>query len=130
MGAMGNEPETTETTEIVILLAEDDHLVRSLIRNVLSVEGYKVLSAVDGQEALELSRGYEGAIHLLVSDIKMPNMDGLQLINHVQKERPEIKILLMSGKLSGEIPVHYEPDSFLRKPFLAKTLRSAVKMLL
>jgi two-component system, cell cycle sensor histidine kinase and response regulator CckA len=127
---MDIKAENQTIVERVILLAEDDHLVRNLIQNVLSVEGFTILSAVDGEEALELSRSYDGPIQLLLSDIKMPKMNGLQLIEHIIRERPETKVLLMSGKWSGEIPKSEPPISFLRKPFLAKTLRSAVNTLL
>jgi CheY-like chemotaxis protein len=114
--------------ERVILLAEDDQLVRALIQNVLKGEGFTILSAVDGEEALELSRRYDGPIQLLLSDITMPKMNGLELLEHITRERPEIKVLLMSG-FSGEVPKARPSINLLRKPFLAETLRSAVKTL-
>jgi two-component system cell cycle sensor histidine kinase/response regulator CckA len=125
-GAVGVEDQTTG--QRVILLAEDDELVRNLIQTVLTREGYSILSAQDGEEALLLSRQYSGQIELLLTDVKMPKMDGLQLRDHLLRERPDIKILLISGRLSGQLSdktIH-----FLRKPFLAKTLRAAVKSLL
>jgi two-component system, cell cycle sensor histidine kinase and response regulator CckA len=114
----------------VILLAEDDELVRNLIHMVLSREGYTMLSAPDGEEALLLSREYPGPIELLLTDVKMPKMDGWQLRDHLRRERPDTKVLLISGRLSGEIPASETSVHFLRKPFLAKTLRSAIKTLL
>src|SRR5450432_3345632 len=103
----------------VILLAEDDELVRNLVRTVLTNEGYVLLCAPDGEEALMMSRGHRGPIGLLRTDVKMPGMDGLQLGAQIRRERPETKVLLMSGKISGEIPAGEESVHFLRKPFLA-----------
>ncbi len=113
----------------VILLAEDEQLVRDLVENVLTLQGYLLLCAADGMEALEISRSYPGEIQLLLSDMKMPKMDGLELSRHIALERPTTKVLLMSG-ISGEIPVSDMPSNFLRKPFLAQTLRAAVSVLI
>jgi two-component system cell cycle sensor histidine kinase/response regulator CckA len=114
----------------VILLAEDDELVRNLVRTVLIKEGYSILCATDGVEALSLSRTHPGPIELLVTDVKMPKMDGLQLREHIRRERPGTKVLLMSGRMSGEIPAGDRAVNFLRKPFLVNTLRTAIKTLL
>jgi two-component system cell cycle sensor histidine kinase/response regulator CckA len=114
----------------VILLAEDDELVRTLIQNVLTREGYSILCATDGIEALSLSRTHPGPIELLLTDVKMPKMDGLQLREHIRRERPETKVLLMSGRMSGEIPASDRAVNFLRKPFLVNALRTAKKTLL
>jgi|SRR5262244_802647 len=127
---MNPELQTPVNGQPVILLAEDDRLVRNLIQAVLGQEDYTVLSAEDGVDALEKSRNYPGEIQLLLSDIKMPRMDGLELSQHVMKQRPGIKVLLMSGKLSGEALVNPGASNFLRKPFMAQTLRSMVKTLL
>jgi DNA-binding NtrC family response regulator len=125
----GNLEEQTRGRR-VILLAEDDDLVRNLILSVLIREGYSILSAQNGEEALLLSREYIGAIELLLTDVKMPKMDGFQLRDYIMKERPDIKILVMSGKLSGELPTSDKAVNFLRKPFLAQTLRAAIKTVL
>jgi two-component system cell cycle sensor histidine kinase/response regulator CckA len=128
---MNNDSIRDHTTgQRVILIAEDDDLVRKLIRNVLVSDGYTLLSATDGEEALLLSRNFAGHIELLVTDVKMPKMDGLQLRDHMLRERPETKILLMSGRLSGHLPASDHPTHFLRKPFRPETLRTAVKSLL
>lgn len=126
---MAEEPQLLKSEERVILLAEDDELVRNLVQAILSREGYTVLSASDGIDALEVSRAWSGEIQLLLSDDRMPRMDGIELSEQIQNERPAIKVLLMSGKLSGEALVSRDAN-FLRKPFLADTLRSKVKTML
>src|SRR6266571_3140294 len=89
--------------QFVILLAEDETLVRNVVRAMLTEAGYAVLDAVDGEHALEVSRRYDGSIHMLLSDIKMPRMNGIELSEQISRERPGIKVLLMSGKPSGEL---------------------------
>jgi CheY-like chemotaxis protein len=75
-----------EPKETVILLAEDEPVVRNLIGLVLSKEGYSVLTAKDGQEALEICRLFKEPIHLLLTDKTMPQMNGLELAESVLKK--------------------------------------------
>ena len=70
-------------------------------------------TAEDGEQALDLSRGFHGTIHVLVSDIEMPKLDGLALREQILRERPPVKVLLMSGS-AGE---PFEDVAFLPKPF-------------
>jgi CheY-like chemotaxis protein len=107
---------------LVVLLADDELVVRSLAQSVLTREGYRVLNAVNGEHALEVSRAYSGPIDLLLTDVKMPKMDGLELSGHIARERPGIKILFMSGKQSGEMIVLGQKMEFIRKPFLPNDL--------
>jgi DNA-binding response OmpR family regulator len=129
-GAMGSELSTGTRASMVVLLADDELVVRSLARSVLTRAGYKVLDAVDGEQALEVSRQYTGPIDLLLTDVKMPKMDGLQLSAQISRERPGIKILLMSGRPSGELIVLGEKMPFLRKPFLPDVLCERLNSLL
>jgi CheY-like chemotaxis protein len=106
----------------VILIAEDEAMVNTLLHLTLERAGYVVLSAHDGEEALQLSHSYPGTIDLLLTDMVMPNMTGLELCRSIGSERPETKILFMSGShrpASGE--------HFLEKPFTPKELRTAVR---
>src|SRR5690349_5263249 len=89
----------------VVLLAEDDVMVRNVARRVLEAEGYCILTAAHGEEALKISEKYPGPIHLLLSDVRMPVMDGLRLKEQVVTRRPEIKVLLMSGEAPSPIDV-------------------------
>jgi DNA-binding response OmpR family regulator len=127
---MGNGTSNGERTSLVVLLADDELVVRSLAQSILTRAGYRVLNAVDGEHALEVSRGYSGPIDVLLTDVKMPKMDGVELSAHILKERPETKILLMSGKDSGEIMVLGRKMQFLRKPFLAKELSEKISSIL
>jgi two-component system, cell cycle sensor histidine kinase and response regulator CckA len=121
---------TNKRTSVVVLLADDELVVRSLARSVLVSAGYKVLDATDGEHALEVSRGYPGSIDVLLTDVKMPKMNGPELSAQVTVERPGIKILFMSGKTSGDLVVQGQKIDFLRKPFQAETLCDKINSLL
>jgi two-component system, cell cycle sensor histidine kinase and response regulator CckA len=116
--------------ETVILLAEDEALVRNLVQLMLTREGYAVLSANDGQEALELSEAFKDPIHLLLTDVRMPRMDGITLKELVRTQRPEIKVIVMSGETANIIAIENTPDAFLRKPFIPPTLLKCVQRVL
>ncbi len=79
------------------MLAEDEILVRHLARDVLSSEGYRVLEAGDGQEAVEIAADFDGPIDLLVTDIVMPRMSGIELTDTLRRTRPGIPAVLLSG---------------------------------
>jgi two-component system, cell cycle sensor histidine kinase and response regulator CckA len=117
-------------TSSVVLVAEDEVIVRNIVCLLLHHEGYQVLSAADGEEALALAREYRGTIDLLLSDVKMPRMDGISLAEHIITERPGIRVLLMSGKISDEIRKHNIRLPFLRKPFVPSVFRDKVRSVL
>jgi DNA-binding response OmpR family regulator len=106
---------TLEQAKTVILLAEDEAVVRNVVYAALTNAGYEVLPAVDGAAALEVSRGYDGVIDLLLTDIYMPNLKGTELARTLQQERPGIRILMMTGQ-SGELTDALRPQ-LLHKPF-------------
>jgi CheY-like chemotaxis protein len=110
----------------VILLADDEVLIRNVARKVLQSAGYFVMAASDGEEALNISRQYPGTIHALLSDVNMPNLDGLELREQILFERPETKVMLMSGQV--ESPAQSIP--FLRKPFRSSVLKERINQLL
>ncbi|HZQ96180.1 MAG TPA: response regulator [Candidatus Sulfotelmatobacter sp.] len=111
----------------VVLVAEDEVVVRNIVCVMLHKEGYEVLSAADGKEALELTREYNGTIDLLLSDVNMPRMDGVSLAEHMIKERPGIRVLLMSGQTSSELRGKNIRLPFMRKPFVSSVFRNKVR---
>jgi CheY-like chemotaxis protein len=114
-----------------ILLAEDNAGVRNLIRHVLKTNGYELLEARHGQEALLVSDKHGGAIDLLITDVVMPQMGGCQLAELLVARRPGIKVLFLSGHLDDILPESKtEMDSaFLHKPFSPAELVQMVKQL-
>src|ERR1035438_8569465 len=87
----------------VILVADDDALIRNLVTLLMQQDGHFVLSAADGREGLELSRQYPGVIDLVITDVQMPRLNGTNLCAHLFEERPGIKVLVMSGADMSEI---------------------------
>jgi len=101
----------------VVMLVDDEPQMRTLLRTILLQAGYGVISAVDGQEALELSRAYTDNIDLVVSDIVMPRKTGPELAERIRHERPNTNVLLMSGHASGALLEYATSHDFLQKPF-------------
>ncbi len=116
--------------ETVILLAEDDPIVRNLINTLLTQERYAVLAANDGQEAWEIFEAYTDPIHLLLTDIEMPRMKGWDLLARVRAKRPDLKVIAMSGYTVDLIRAENRPDAFLKKPFIPPTLLSCIQRVL
>jgi len=112
-----------------ILLAEDEETFRSYVLSVLQRNGYNVIVAIDGQDALNKSRQFTETIHLLVSDVQMPNMTGIELAKQLQMDRPNLRVLLMSGIAAGMLLLN-EDWQFLRKPFMGNILQDRVRHLL
>ena|SRR5215469_9897 len=110
----------------VVLVVDDEVLIVNIARIALESDGLFVLTAEDGQDALELSRRFPGSIHLLVSDVVMPKMNGLELRERISAERPATKVLLMSGLVDSSIA----DCPFLQKPFHISALKERVRRLL
>jgi two-component system, cell cycle sensor histidine kinase and response regulator CckA len=116
--------------ETVILLAEDEPVVRNLVRTMLTRAGYAVLTANDGAEALDICQAYTDEIHFFLTDVVMPRVDGLTAATAVRKLRPWMKVIIMSGTTVETIRAGNRPDAFLRKPFIPPTLLKCVEKVL
>jgi DNA-binding response OmpR family regulator len=116
--------------QCAILVADDDALVRNLVTLQLKNDGYFVLAAADGREGLELSRQYHGPIDLVLTDVRMPKLNGTDLRAHLIQERPGIKVLVMSGADMTEIVSQNAKLPFLAKPFDGETLKARVRAIL
>jgi signal transduction histidine kinase len=125
-------PGVAKGTE-TILLVEDEEAVRILISRVLQGSGYTVLEAGQGKEALDVCRKHSGPIHLLVTDVIMPQMSGRELAERLALVRPETKVLFMSGYPDNAIVHHGVLDpgtAFLQKPFTLTALENKVREVL
>jgi PAS domain S-box-containing protein len=119
-------PSGTET----VLLVEDDPAVREVAAYTLRQQGYTVLEATNGQEALHLVSECNEEIHLLLTDVVMPEMNGKVLADQIQSVRPNIKALFTSGYTDDAIVQHgvLKPDiAFISKPFLPSALARKVR---
>ncbi len=122
-------PRGTET----ILLVEDEDVVRGLARQILEQAGYNVLDAGSGQEALRLGREHNEPIHLLLTDVVMPETSGREIAQRLTSMRPATCVLFMSGYTDDAIVHHGVLDSnveFIQKPFTPVALARKVREVL
>jgi two-component system, cell cycle sensor histidine kinase and response regulator CckA len=125
----GPAPNGNET----LLLVEDETQVRQIAQQILEALGYKVLTAGNGEQALVLSRQYGDTIHLMVTDVVMPQMGGRELAERLAPERPDMGVLFMSGYTDDAIVRHGLMDElleFIQKPFTADALARKVRKVL
>jgi PAS domain S-box-containing protein len=111
-----------------ILLVEDEDEVRAVLHQILSGKGYRVFQASSGEEGLALARLSRGPIHLLLTDITMPKMKGTELAKRLCAERPQTRVLFMSGYNEELLPL--DEIICLQKPFSPQTLAQAVRAVL
>lgn len=122
-------PRGTET----ILLVEDEQMVLRLTRQVLEMQGYCLLEASNGREAIEICREYNGTIDLVITDVIMPQMGGRELAEKLSPLLPNAKVLYMSGYTDEAIAHHGVLDEnicFLPKPFGLSVLVEKVREVL
>jgi len=113
-----------------VLVVEDEEIVRELVCEVLTEQGYNVLCAHDGLDALQIAGKFDNTIHLLVTDVIMPNMNGHELATKLSSLRPQMKILYVSGYSDNDIGDHGVLDprfELLQKPFTPQTLARKIR---
>jgi two-component system cell cycle sensor histidine kinase/response regulator CckA len=125
--------ETSSGGQETVLVVEDEALVRSLAVRALREKGYRVLEAGDGAGALTAAQAHKGELHLLVTDVVMPGMNGKELADRLSAVRPELRVLYVSGYTDHAVVRHgvlEDGIAFLSKPFdlreLARTVREVL----
>ena len=111
-----------------ILIVDDIQDVRDMLSDILGALGYEAQTANDGTEAL--AKLESDPFDMVISDVKMPTMDGLSLLKLVKQRSPDFPVLLIAGHQSSEAvceAVHYRADGFLQKPFRIGQLSEAVE---
>jgi PAS domain S-box-containing protein len=127
------EPAFTAPGTETILLAEDEANLRYLARQFLEKQGYRVIEAADGAIAMQIAVAHEGVIHLLLTDVIMPGMNGRELAQRISEIRPNTKVLYMSGYTENVIGHNGTLDAdvrLLQKPFTLRDLKSKVREVL
>ncbi|HEY6338843.1 MAG TPA: ATP-binding protein [Candidatus Sulfotelmatobacter sp.] len=123
----------TEPGTETILVVEDEANLRYLARLFLEKQGYKVIEAADGAVAMQIAVAHEGTIHLLLTDVIMPGMNGRELAQRISEIRPNMKILYMSGYTENAIGTNGMLDAgvrLLQKPFNLRDLKDKVREVL
>ena len=122
------EPTTENET---VLVVEDEEIVRKLVCDVLSKQGYQILCASRGSEALRMAAEHVGPVHLMITDVVMPEMSGYELARRLAESRPETQVLYVSGyadvQMDGAVETEIE---ILQKPFTPQILNARVREIL
>jgi two-component system cell cycle sensor histidine kinase/response regulator CckA len=134
----GDEPVALEAPtsvrgEETVLIVEDEDGVRELLWKILTEHGHTVLEARHGRDALTVAGGYNHPIHLLVSDVVMPEMGAGELVDRLLTKRPNLKVLFISGYTNDEVVrrgVSRNDSAFIQKPFTPQELMRKVRELL
>ncbi len=116
-----------------ILIVEDEAELRNLFALILEMEGFTVLQAADGQKGLEILTSHPGPIRMVITDLNLPKVGGMDLINQARKLNPAVKIVGTSG-MSGdkvrEMVMRAGADDFIPKPFQAQDAIRKLKAIL
>jgi len=113
---------------ITILVVDDEAMIRNLLEKILAREGYKILMAKDGQEALDIISSKK--VDIVISDMKMPRMNGLDLLKIIKKERPEIGVVIMTGygdTYTVKDALLLGADEYITKPFKSYEMQMIVE---
>jgi CheY-like chemotaxis protein len=104
----------------VVLVVEDEEIIRSLCSKILRLRGCAVLEAANGREALAIAKTHAGPIHLMIADVIMPEMGGPELVRQLSPSRPEMKVIYLSGYSDDTLDLRHLQEggsAFLIKPF-------------
>jgi DNA-binding NtrC family response regulator len=121
------ETARTKTGKETILLVDDEEMIRNFAKQILEIHGYSVVTAVDGQQALDLYIRQRDRFDLVILDLTMPHMSGSEVLTRIRNLDPHANVILSSGYPSGET---YRASAFLPKPYRADTLIRVVREVL
>jgi CheY-like chemotaxis protein len=120
-----------DISKYCILVAEDNVVVRYITTHTLRKRGYCIIEACDGPDAIQRAAEYDGIIHVLVTNVRMPDMDGHKLAQKLKATRPDLKILILSADHEDDFPPEaHAHDTALLKPVYPDTLLTEVARLL
>lgn len=116
-----------------ILLVEDDAAVRRVLRHMIGNFGYQILEAGSAPEALDLAASYPGDIHVLITDVVMPQTNCDRFVENLKSRRPDLKVIFISGyseEMLSRYGVAHSRPNFMQKPFSAGMLADKIRELL
>jgi ATP-dependent Lon protease len=117
--------------QVRILVVDDESEMCHLIEQILKREGYQVDVSFSGIEALQMIKSFD--YHLLLTDLEMPKVDGLELARKAKKQNPEIRVIMVTGNATIDIDIRslrHRIDGYIRKPFNISELRKVVRQTL
>ncbi len=109
-----------------VLIAEDEPIILLLLQRLLKTWGYRTLSAANGRQAIEVAQQHVGEIDLLLSDVTMPEMSGLEVAKKLTAQRPFLKVILMTGYSHAAIAVR-KGWKLVQKPFTSQAIKEHIE---
>ncbi len=128
-----HEYDHTPAGNNVVLMVDDDDTIRDIVKQALSIAGYSVLNAADGQEGVDVFMAHVNEIDLVILDMTMPKLNGLEVYELIHMENPEIKTIISSGYSVDELAVPISKNKnihFLQKPFTVTELLELISRIL
>jgi len=122
--------QIARNTRETILVVEDQPVVLEAVREILESAGFCVLTTGSGAHAIQVESTHPGTIHLLLSDVMMPDMSGPTVAQLLKKNRPDMRVMLMSGYAEGDMLILNHGWHFIEKPFLSNALIERVNEVL
>jgi DNA-binding NtrC family response regulator len=115
----------------LVFVVDDEPLVAEVVETILDLDGYRTRVFLEPEKALEELLETEQVPHLLLTDFRMPNMNGMELIRRSKEKYPDLKTILFSGHVDDSVmQAHpFKPDRFMRKPFYPETLLEMIRAL-
>jgi DNA-binding NtrC family response regulator len=113
-----------------ILVVDDTPAILALVVAILQIADFNVLQARNGAEAMSVALNYDGKIHLLLSDIQMASLSGPELGENLKKQRPELRVMLMSAMKGGSMLVLNYGWAYIEKPFVKEKLLQMIDLVL
>jgi two-component system cell cycle sensor histidine kinase/response regulator CckA len=115
-------PTSLKATLETILVVDDDETIRKTVVAILERANFRVLSAHSGSDAIKLAEATDGQIHMLLSDVEMPQISGPDLGQTLKRTRPDLHVMLMSGGNNGNLLVLNYGWAYIQKPFVSVKL--------
>lgn len=124
--------DTDGEEKILIMVVDDEEVIRNMVKDFLSVRGYEIILASNGSEALEKFRQHEGEVELVLLDMVLPEKNGMEVLNDLRQINPRVKAILTSGYTRNITENNLDNDitSFLQKPFRIATLIQKINELM
>jgi two-component system cell cycle sensor histidine kinase/response regulator CckA len=111
----------------IVLVIDDNEVIRSILHSLLSHSGYRVLQAADGDKGIALYRDHHDVVSLVLLDVQMPRKNGMETLKELRKINPAVRCLLMTGDMHHDEVVQAEAAGLMAKPFSASSLFTALE---
>jgi CheY-like chemotaxis protein len=124
------EASTLKVHAQALLIVDDEPLMTDLFRQFMTKRGYRVLTASSGPEALAVVQTAQGEVNLVITDMTMPGMDGLEMARRLRELRPDLPVLIATGHDNSETPLPSNVVGIIQKPYQNRVLAERIQQIL